>query len=50
MANGDPVIDHELFPDVVEHNTQDITLPPVLPNDATMSTGNLICKNNYYEL
>ncbi|XP_050055159.1 serine/threonine-protein phosphatase 6 regulatory subunit 3 isoform X1 [Aphis gossypii] len=42
VANGDPVIDHELFPDVVEHNTQDITPPPVLPNDATISTGNLI--------
>ncbi|XP_050055161.1 serine/threonine-protein phosphatase 6 regulatory subunit 3 isoform X2 [Aphis gossypii] len=38
VANGDPVIDHELFPDVVEHNTQDITPPPVLPNDATIST------------
>ncbi|KAE9532354.1 hypothetical protein AGLY_009977 [Aphis glycines] len=38
VANGDPVIDHELFPDVVEHNTQDTTPPPVLPNDATIST------------
>lgn len=50
MANGDSVIDHELFPDVVEHNTQDITPPPVLLNNATMSTDNLICKNNYCEL
>jgi len=40
------VIDHELFPDAVEHNTQDITLPPVLPNNATMLPDNLICKNN----
>ncbi|KAF0758565.1 serine/threonine-protein phosphatase 6 regulatory subunit 3 isoform X1 [Aphis craccivora] len=42
VANGDSVIDHELFPDVVEHNTQDITPPPVLLNNATMSTDNLI--------
>ncbi|XP_029342351.1 serine/threonine-protein phosphatase 6 regulatory subunit 3 isoform X1 [Acyrthosiphon pisum] len=34
VANGDPVIDHELF--------QDITPPIVLPENATMSIDNLI--------
>jgi len=37
VANGDPVIDHELF--------QDITPPLVLPENATMSIDNLIRKN-----
>lgn len=46
VANGDPVVDHELFPDVIEHNTQDITPPFVLPESATMSIDNLIRKNN----
>ncbi|XP_022173442.1 serine/threonine-protein phosphatase 6 regulatory subunit 3 [Myzus persicae] len=42
VANGDPVIDHELFPGVIEPNTQDIAPPFVLPESATMSIDNLI--------
>jgi len=45
VANGDPVIDQELFPEVIEHNTQDITPTFVLPENATMSIDNLIRKN-----
>jgi len=46
VANGDPVIDNELFPEVIDHNTtQDITPPFVLPDNATMSTDNLIHSN-----
>ncbi|XP_025202577.1 serine/threonine-protein phosphatase 6 regulatory subunit 3 isoform X2 [Melanaphis sacchari] len=41
VANGDPVIDHELFPEVIEHNTQDITPPIVLPDNGTLSIDNL---------
>jgi len=44
VTNGDPVVDHELFPDVIEHNTQDIT-PPFVESE-TMSIDNLIRKNN----
>ncbi|XP_060854655.1 serine/threonine-protein phosphatase 6 regulatory subunit 3 isoform X2 [Rhopalosiphum padi] len=46
VANGNTVIDNELFPEVIEHNTtQDITPPFVLPDNATMSIDNLIHSN-----
>jgi hypothetical protein len=46
VANGNTVINNELFPEVIEHNTtQDITPPFVLPDNATMSIDNLIRKN-----
>ncbi|XP_026822189.1 serine/threonine-protein phosphatase 6 regulatory subunit 3 isoform X2 [Rhopalosiphum maidis] len=46
VANGNPVINNELFPEVNEHNTtQDITPPFVLPDNATMSIDNLIHSN-----
>jgi len=46
VTNGDPVVDHELFPAVLEHNTQDITPPFVLSESATMSIDNNLIRKN----